>query len=177
MPDLGMGIIGTGHYIPENIQTNEELCKHLSDITPEEIILKTGIKKRHHISSGETTASMALRASSMAMSNAGVEAKDIDLIIVASFSQDYMFPPLSAKIHSALGASKSCQIIDINTTCTGLVTAITLASERMHFNTSIKNALIIGAEILSKFTDITDKDTAMFFSDGASAVILGNVTD
>ena len=173
--EYGIGITGTGHYLPSRIQTNEELCEIITDLTPEEILTKTGIKRRFQLSDDESASSMALKACSMAIDNAGVDVKDIGLIIVASFSQDYLFPPLSAKIHAALNIPKSCQIIDINTACAGLVTAITMASERMYFDREIKHALIIGVEVLSRYTHNADKDTAIFFSDGASAVVLSEV--
>lgn len=173
----GIGIIGTGHYLPLKVQTNEELCALIPELTPEWIVSKTGIKKRYHISANESASSMAIEASKKAISNAGINTKDIGLIIIASFSQDYLFPPMSAKIHSHFELGKDCQIIDLNTNCVGLVTALTIAAERMNSDHSIKNALIIGVEVLSKFTNPKDKETAVFFSDGGSAVILGEVNE
>ena len=173
--EFGIGIIGTGHYLPSKVQSNEELCEIIPDLTPEWIISKTGIKRRYHLAAGETASSMATEACKNAIVNANIDAKDIDLVIVASFSQDYMFPPMSAKIHSNFGLKKDCQILDLNTNCVGLVTSLTIASERMKSDSSIKNALVIGVEVLSKFTNPKDKETAVFFSDGASAVVLGHV--
>ena len=177
MKNERVGIIGTCHYLPSNIQTNEALCELIPEYTTEWIINKTGIKRRYHLSPGETASSMAIDASKHAIKSAGIDSKDIGLVIVTSFSQDYLFPPMSAKIHSHFGLTKDCQIIDINTNCVGLVTALTIASERMMNDSSIKNALVIGAEVLSKFTNPTDKETAVFFSDGASAVVLGKVEE
>ncbi|MBK9633933.1 MAG: ketoacyl-ACP synthase III [Bacteroidetes bacterium] len=172
----GIGIIGTGHYLPSKIQSNEELCTIIPDLTTEWILEKTGIKRRFHLADGETASSIAIQASLNAIENSKItNLNDINLVIVASFSQEYLFPPMSAKIHSQLGLSKDCQILDVNTNCVGLVTALTIASERMLFDLSIKNALIVGVEVLSKYTNPKDKDTAVFFSDGASAVILGKV--
>ncbi len=175
MSEFGIGIIATSHFLPENIQTNEELSKLLHDTTPEWIIEKTGIKKRHFVSEDETASGMSLIACKNIIESTGIPVEEIGLIIVASFSQDYLFPPLSAKIHKDLVASKDCQIFDINTNCTGLVTATTLAVERMQSNQNIKYALVIGVEILSRFTNSNDRDTAIFFSDGASALLLGKV--
>jgi len=175
--DEGVGIIGTGHYLPSKIQSNEDLCELIPELTPEWILSKTGIKRRHHLSKDETASSMSIEAFKNAITNSGIDTKDIGLVIVASFSQDYLFPPMSAKIHSYFGLQKDCQIIDINTNCVGLVTALTIASERMKCNTSIKSALVIGTEVLSKYTNPKDKETAVFFSDGASAVVLGRVDD
>ena len=134
-----IGIVGTGHFLPSKIQTNEELCKHITDISPEWIIEKTGIKRRYHLANGETASIMAIEACKNAINNSNIaDVTDISLVIVASFSQDYLFPPMSAKIHSQLGLSKDCQILDVNTNCVGLVTALTIASERMLFDLSIK---------------------------------------
>lgn len=172
-----IGIVGVSHYLPKGIQTNEALCELIKDITPEWIIAKTGIKRRYHVTEGETTTSMALAASQKALFKNDIDVQEIGLIIVASFSQDYLFPPLSAKIHSFLNLSKECQIFDLNTNCVGLVTALTLGAERMQNDHSIKKALVIGVELLSKFTNSLDQDTAIFFSDGAAAIILGNVSE
>lgn len=174
--DYGIGIIGSGHYLPSNVQSNEELCRLIPDLSPEWIITKTGIKRRYHLSAGESASSLAYEACKKAMENAKLSPSDIGLIIVASFSQDYLFPPMSAKLHALFGMGKHCQILDINTNCVGLVSAITLASERMMYDASISNALIVGVEVLSRFTNPKDKETAIFFSDGASALILGKTT-
>jgi 3-oxoacyl-[acyl-carrier-protein] synthase III len=175
MSDVGIGIIGASHYLPKNIQSNEDLCKILPDQTPALIVSKTGIKRRFHVSPEETASSMAIEACNKLILKSGINALDIGLIVLASFSQDYLFPPLSAKIHLELGLKKECQIIDINTACAGMVTGLSIAAEKMKFDPTIKNALVIGVEILSRFTDKTDKDTSIFFSDGASAVLLGQV--
>ncbi len=175
MRDYGVGIVGCGHYLPDNIQTNEELCEKMLDLTPEIILSKTGIKRRYHVSKDETASSMAIYASKQAISKSGIDVSEIGLVIVASFSQDYLFPPMSAKLHLELGLAKECQILDINTACAGMVSGLSIASEKMLFHDSIENALVIGVEILSRFTDKKDKDTSIFFSDGASAIVLGKV--
>lgn len=175
MIDYGVGIIGAGHYLPGNVQSNEELCVNIADINPEWILEKTGIKRRHVISEGQQASDMALVAAMNAINRATIQPEAIGLIIIASFSQDYLFPPMSAKLHKDLGLSKTCQVIDINTNCTGLVTATTVAAERMMADNDIRYALVIGVEVLSRFTNKMDKDTAVFFSDGASAVVLGQV--
>ncbi len=172
---FGIGILGTGHYLPSKVQSNEELCSVIEGLTSEWIISKTGIKRRYLISGSETASSMATDASAKAMANANIDAGEIGLVIVASFSQDYLFPPMSAKIHSNFNMKKDCQILDINTNCVGLVTALTIASERMNSDSSIKYSLVIGVEVLSRYTNPKDQETAVFFSDGASAVVLGKV--
>jgi 3-oxoacyl-[acyl-carrier-protein] synthase III len=169
------GIIGTGHYLPSKIQTNDELVSIIDGLTTEWIVSKTGIKRRYQISGNETASSMAIEASKNAIANAGIDSNEIGLVIVASFSQDYLFPPMSAKIHSNFNLKKDCQILDVNTNCVGLVTALSIAAERMSHDHSIEYALVIGVEVLSKYTNPTDRETAVFFSDGASAVVLGKV--
>lgn len=175
--EFGIGIIGTGHHLPSKIQSNEELCLIIDGLTPDWIISKTGIKRRYQISGDETASSMATEAARKAITNANIDANEIGLIIVASFSQDYLFPPMSAKIHSNFNLKKNCQVIDINSNCVGLVTALTIASERMKSDPSIQYALVIGVEVLSKYTNPKDQETAIFFSDGASATILGKIDD
>jgi len=175
MDDSGIGVIGAGHYLPLNIQTNQDLCEHISSLTSEWILEKTGIKRRYHVSEGETCTSMAFNAVERALAITGIDKDEIGLVIVASFSQDYLFPPMSAKIHQLLKLPKECQIIDLNTNCVGIVTAITVASERMMNDNSIKYSLVIGAELLSKYTDKLDVNTSIFFSDGATAIVLGKV--
>ena len=169
--NYGIGILSAKHYLPSEILTNEKLCANIKGLTQEWIIEKTGIKKRYHISDTETASTMAIKVSQKLLEDSRIDSSKIGLIIVASFSQDYLFPPLSAKIHSAIGAPKDCQILDINTNCVGLVTASTIAAERMFLNEKIQYSLIIGVEVLSRFTNLQDKDTAVFFSDGASGKI------
>jgi 3-oxoacyl-[acyl-carrier-protein] synthase-3 len=175
MREFGLGIVGTGHYLPSNVQSNEALCLIIPDLTPEWIVTKTGIKRRFHLAPGDSASSMAIEASKRAIENAGVSFSNIQLVILASFSQDYLFPPMSAKIHSHFGLSKDCQIIDINTNCVGMVTALTMAYDRMRSDRAIDNALVIGVEVLSKYTNPSDRETAVFFSDGASALVVGKV--
>jgi 3-oxoacyl-[acyl-carrier-protein] synthase III len=173
--NFGVGILATSHYLPQNILSNEELCQSLDGVTPPWIIEKTGIKRRYFVSENENASDMALSAIRTLLKKKQVDIQNIGLIVVASFSQDYLFPPMSAKIHKELNASKTCQIFDVNTNCTGIVTALTLAAERMWFDSNIKFSLVIGVELLSRFTNRNDKDTSIFFGDGASAVLLGRV--
>jgi len=171
----GVGIISALHYLPTSVYTNEELCENIEGLTPEWIIQKTVIKRRYRISDAETASSMSINIAKKLVSDNNLNPSEIGLIIVASFSQDYLFPPMSAKIHAAIGANKDCQIIDINTNCVGLVTATTIAVERMNSNKNIKYSLIIGVEVLSAFTNLKDQDTAIYFSDGAAGLLLGKV--
>ena len=174
MRDYGVGILGAAHYLPERIQTNEELCEVMKDVTPEWILNKTGIKRRYLASAEDSASGMATKAADKVINALNIPAGDIGLIIVATFSPDYMFPPVSAKIQQNL-AAKNAQIIDINTNCTGFVTALTIASDRMQVDDTIKYALVIGAELHTRFINPEDRETAIFFSDGAGAAMLGQV--
>ena len=168
------GILKTAHYLPKNINTNDAVCSNIAGLTPNWIIEKTGIKKRYHVDK-ETASYMAIWVANKLVWD--INPRDIGLIIIASFSQDYMLPPMSCKIHSAISASKDCQVIDLNVNCVGLITATTLAVNLMYADRNIRYALVIGIEILSSFVDKSDKFTAPFFSDGASGVLIGGVRE
>jgi 3-oxoacyl-[acyl-carrier-protein] synthase-3 len=168
---MSIGIIGTASYVSKRLNPNSEVCEHVDGLTEDWIIQKTGIKRRFHGRAYETSDYMAIQVAR----TLAEDTPDIGLVIITSFSQEYMFPPLSAKVHSALNLPKDCQVMDINVNCVGLVTGTTVAVERMKSDKRIKHALVIGVEVLSKFVDKADKFTAPFFSDGASGVLLGRV--
>jgi 3-oxoacyl-[acyl-carrier-protein] synthase-3 len=171
----GVGILGTGHALGSRVQTNEELCATtLTSTTPQWIVEKTGIQRRHLVSPSESASSLTLAASQGALAAAAVSPRDIGLIIVCTFSGGYLFPPASAKLHLDLGA-KGAQIFDIQANCAGFVTGLTAASDRMHRDLHLRYALVVGAEILSPFTDGADLETAVYFSDGAGAAVIGRV--
>ena len=169
----GVAIIGCGHYLPENIEDNETLCKNLS-VTPEWIIEKTGIKRRYLASADDTASDFATKAASKAIAMAGVQASEIDLIVCCTFSADYIFPPLSAKVHLNLGV-KGGQIFDLQANCAGFVSGMTVASDRMRSDPRIRNALVIGVEMNSRFIARDNVDAAIYHSDGSGAVVLGRV--
>jgi len=169
-----IGIIGTSHYLPEHIQTNDELCEQLTDVTPDWIITKTGIKRRYIAGQNDSASSMSIKAATILIQDKNISLDDIGLIVVATFSPDYMFPPVSAKIQKELKA-KNAQIVDINTNCTGFVTALTIATDRMLVDNSVKYSLVIGVELHTRYINPKDKETAIFFSDGAGVALLGEV--
>lgn len=171
-----IGIISTASYVPSFIQSNEEVCAHIEELSPQWIIEKTGIKKRH-IAKGEEASDMAGAVAITLATDVFGGTYPIDLIIVCSSTQDYMLPPMSAKIHALIGASKDCQVIDVNTNCTGLITGMTMAVERLKNNHRMRYALVIGVELLSRYVNKIDKFTAPFFSDGASGVLIGDSRD
>jgi 3-oxoacyl-[acyl-carrier-protein] synthase-3 len=171
----GVGILGTGHALGSRVQSNEELCATtLTSTTPQWILEKTGIQRRYLISETESASSLTLAAAQGALAAAGISPLDLGLIVVCTFSGDYLFPPASAKLHLDLGA-KGAQVFDIQANCAGFVTGLTAASDRMHRDPKLRYALVVGTEVLSRFTDGTDVETAVFFSDGAGAAVIGRV--
>lgn len=169
----GIAITGVGHYLPETCEDNATLCQRL-DVTPEWIVEKTGIQRRYLAAPGESASGFATRAAQRALDHAGVSAAEVDLIIACTFSADYIFPPLSAKVQQALGAS-SAQIFDLQANCTGFVTGLTVASDRMKVDPSVRHALVIGVELCSRYIDRADVNTAIYLSDGAGAAVLSRV--
>lgn len=172
MREYGIGIIGSSHFLPERIQSNEELCEVMTDVTPEWIVSKTGIKRRYIAGPGDSASGMSTMAAERLLKEKNISPEEIDLIVVATFSPDYMFPPVSAKIQQNLKATNA-QIVDINTNCTGFVTALTVASDRMLVDETVRYALVIGVELHTRFINPKDKETAIFFSDGAGVALLG----
>lgn len=166
-------ISGVGHHLPTTVEDNATLCRHL-DVTPEWILEKTGIAQRHIAAPHENASDYAVKAAQQAMSMAGVDASEIDLIIACTFSGDYLFPPLSAKVQCELQA-KNAQIFDLQANCTGFVTGLTVASDRMKVDTEVRHALVIGVEFLSRYIDRRDVNTAIYLSDGAGAAVLSRV--
>jgi 3-oxoacyl-[acyl-carrier-protein] synthase III len=173
--DYGIGILGTGHALGSRVHTNEELCSTtLTSTTPEWIVEKTGIRRRYLVAGDESASSLSLTAARGALQAAGIAPEELGIIIVCTFSGDYLYPPVSAKLHRDLGA-KGAQVFDIQANCAGFVTALTAASDRMFLDPEVRYALIVGTEILSPYVDWSDIETAIYFSDGAGAAVLGRV--
>jgi 3-oxoacyl-[acyl-carrier-protein] synthase-3 len=168
-------ISGVGHHLPEDVQTNEELCRSL-DVTPEWIVEKTGITQRHIAAPGDSAADYAVEAGRRALAMAGVDAAEVDLIVACTFSGDYIYPPLSAKVQRELQASDA-QVFDVQANCTGFVTGLTIAADRMKVDPSVRHALVIGVEFLSRYIDRRDVNTAIYLADGAGAAVLSRADD
>jgi 3-oxoacyl-[acyl-carrier-protein] synthase-3 len=169
--DQGIGIIGVGHHLPRVAEENSELCRRL-DVTPEWIVEKTGIQRRYLAAAGESASGYSLAAARRALEMAGIESEVLDLIIVCTFSGDYIFPPASAKLHHDLGA-RGAQVFDLQANCTGVVTGLTAASDRMKADPTVRYALVVGVELCSRYVDRSDVNTAIYLSDGAGAIVLG----
>lgn len=166
---MTMRILGTGSSLPEKTVSNHELAK-VVDTSDEWIKSRTGIESRH-IAVTESTASMAVSAAQKALANAGVEASELDLIIVASVSPDLCFPSTACEVQRAIGAVNAVAF-DINAACAGFLFGLGIANAYMAAGTC-KKALIIGAETLSKMMDWNDRSTCVLFGDGAGAAVVG----
>lgn len=163
-----MKILGTGSALPKKIVTNDDLAQ-VMDTSDEWIKSRTGIEKRH-IAVEETTTSMAVEAAKKAIDAAKISVLDIDLIICATVSSDYIFPTLACEVQAAVGA-KRATAFDIGAGCSGFLFA--LATADAYFKTGrFHNALIMGAETLSKMMDWGDRSTCVLFGDGAGAAVV-----
>lgn len=164
-------IIGLGAYLPEKILTNDDLSK-MVDTNDEWITERTGIKERR-ISDPFTDkpSQMVVKAARQAVEDAGIDPKDIDLIITATTTSDLMFPTLSCVIHEALGCSEECGTFDVNSACPGWIAAFNAAQGFIETGNA-KLALVVGVECTSNFVNWEDRGQCILFGDGAGAAIL-----
>ena len=170
---MAIKICGTGSYLPKHRVTNDDLSK-IMDTSDEWIQTRTGITARHLVME-ETTTMMSAEAARLAMEQANVSAEDIDLIIAATISQDYIIPTLSCEVQRELGA-KNAVAFDIGAACSGFLFALTTAYSYLRSG-QYQTALILGAETLSKMMDWEDRSTCVLFGDGAGAAIVRNMPD
>jgi len=162
-------IAGTGSYLPEKILTNDELSK-LVDTSDEWIATRTGIRQRHIAAEGETTSDLSYHAAVRALEAAGVDASEIDLIVLGTTTPDIIFPSTACLVQHRLGAN-GCPAFDVNAACSGFIYALSIADQFIRSGTA-KTALVIGAETLTRMLDWTDRGTCVLFGDGAGAVVL-----
>ncbi|MFH1191288.1 MAG: beta-ketoacyl-ACP synthase III [Candidatus Omnitrophota bacterium] len=167
-----MGIIGVGEYLPQRILTNTDLEK-MVDTSDEWIITRTGIKERHLVEAGQATSDLAFEAAKIALQRAKLKSEDLELIVVATITPDMPFPAVSAILQSKL-AAKQAVCFDISAACAGFVYGLCVAQQFIASGT-YKNALVIGAEVLSSITDWQDRNTCVLFGDGAGAAVLAEV--
>jgi len=162
-------IIGTGSYLPPKIVTNDDLAGQM-DTTDEWIRTRTGIRQRHIAEPSQASSDLGLEASRAALAAARVVPQEIDLVIVATATPDYIFPSTACIMQAKLGI-KGCAAFDIQAVCSGFVYALAIA-DKMIRSGQHRCALIVGAEVYSRILDWKDRGTAVLFGDGAGAVIL-----
>lgn len=162
-------IMGCGHYLPSRVLSNQELAAQV-DTSDDWIVERTGIRNRHIAAEGETTSHMAIKAAHSALKQAGLEAEDIDLVIVATATPDYTFPSTATQVQAGLGITHGAAF-DVQAVCSGFVYALSTA-DKFLISGSHKRALVIGAETFSRILDWNDRTTCVLFGDGAGAVIV-----
>jgi 3-oxoacyl-[acyl-carrier-protein] synthase-3 len=162
-------ITATGSYLPEKIVTNDDLAKKV-DTSNEWIIERTGIKQRHVSKNDELTSDIAYKAAQRLLESSKIDAQDIELIILATTTPDLTFPASATTVQAKLGA-KNAFAFDIQAVCSGFVFAISTANNFIKSG-QVKNALVIGADTLSKIVNWEDRNTCVLFGDGAGAVFL-----
>ncbi len=162
-------IIGTGSYAPKKVLTNHDLEK-LVDTSDEWIIERTGIKERRVVEKGQSTSDLAYEAGRRALKAARLAAEDLDLILVATMTPDTILPSLGCVVQEKLGAKKAAAF-DIYAACSGFIYGLSMASAYIK-SEMYSNVLLVGAEVLSRFTDWEDRTTCVLFGDGAGAVVL-----
>lgn len=163
-------ILGTGGYLPERVVMNAELVENVAT-SDEWIWERTGIRQRHLVSGEETTSVLAENASLAAIEAAGINAQDIDLIILATSTPDRIYPAAACRVQAKLGIT-DCPAFDVQAVCTGFIYALGIADKFIRTK-SANCALVIGADANSKILDWSDRRTCVLFGDGGGAVVLG----
>ena len=162
-------IAGTGRYLPERVLTNADL-EEIVETSDEWIRTRTGVERRHVAAEDETTSSLCIEAAKSAMEAADVKPEDIDLIIIGTTTPDLVFPNIATLVQQALGIH-GCPAFSIEAACTGFIYALSTADKFIRAGET-QCALVIGAEIITKLVDWTDRTTCVLFGDGAGAVIV-----
>ncbi|NMM10140.1 MAG: ketoacyl-ACP synthase III [Polaromonas sp.] len=167
-------ITGTGSYLPPRRLTNAELAAELAvkgvETSDQWIVERTGIRARHFAAPDVSSSDLAFEAAKKALEAAGLQASDIDLIIVATSTPDMVFPSVACILQNKLGIS-GCPAFDIQAVCSGFIYALTVADAIIKTGSATK-ALVIGAEVFSRILDFSDRTTCVLFGDGAGAVVL-----
>ena len=172
MAKINAGVLSTGRAFPEGVLTNADLEK-MVDTSDEWITTRTGIKQRHKAGEGEYTSLFAVRAARQAIERARIDPSEIDLLICATVTPDQLLPATACLIQAELGAHRAAAF-DLVAACSGFIYGVTLANQMIRAKQA-RYALVIGAEILTRYVDYTDRTTCVIFGDGAGAAVLGPV--
>jgi 3-oxoacyl-[acyl-carrier-protein] synthase-3 len=164
-------VTGTGSYVPERVVTNAELSARLGEDVEPFVAGTLGIRERRWCAAGESTADLAERAARAALADAGLRPEDVELLIVATDTPEYVSPATSSVVQGRLGALRA-GTFDVNSGCAGFVTALDVAAKYVAADARYSRVLVVGAYAMSKFLDPLDKKTVTIFADGAGAVVL-----
>jgi 3-oxoacyl-[acyl-carrier-protein] synthase III len=162
-------VLGCGSYLPERIVTNDELAKKM-ETSDEWIRQRTGIRQRHIAADGEFTSHLALKASERALAHAGMNASELDLIVLATATPDETFPATATRVQQGLGMTKGAAF-DVQAVCAGFVYGVAVADSMIKTGLAT-TALVIGAETFSRILDWNDRGTCVLFGDGAGAIVM-----
>lgn len=162
-------IVGWGSYLPDKVLSNHDLAQ-MVETSDEWIYTRTGIRERHIANERETTATLAFEAAARALNVADLHPSQVELIIVATSTPEYIFPSTACRVQDYLGATKA-GAFDLSAACSGFVYALDMASNAIATG-SVRNAVVIGAETMSRVLDWQDRGTCILFGDGAGAVVL-----
>ena len=168
-----IGITGVGKYIPPQLITNERI-EELSGIKAATIVEKTGIETRYIVAEGQHASEISAHAARQALAMAGIEPRQLGMIICCTFSGDYVYPAMACKVQEILGA-RNAGSFDLLANCTGFQIGLGLAADRMRYDAGVGYSLVIGSAIQSRFINWHDPDIAMYFGDGAGAAVLAPV--
>ncbi|WP_053237718.1 beta-ketoacyl-ACP synthase III [Sandaracinus amylolyticus] len=166
----GSRISGTGHYVPSHVMTNRDLESRV-DTTDQWIVERTGIRERRIAAEGEATSDMAAEAARRALASAELDARDIDMIIVATVTPDMPLPSTAVFVQAKIGARNDCAAFDIAAACAGFCYALSIADKFVRAGAA-KHVMVVGVELLSRVVDWSDRSTCVLFGDGAGAVVV-----
>ncbi|WP_194837699.1 3-oxoacyl-ACP synthase III family protein [Nocardia sp. XZ_19_369] len=169
-----IGVLGAGGFVPPQVRTNEEVADDLTGVTPEWIVERTGIYQRHVSSDGQSASDLAVEAVRNALDAAGLDAGDLDLIIVTTSTPDELGPSTACRVQALLQAHQAVAF-DVSAACTGWLFGTRVAVDYLCAGTGARCAVVVGVEAYSHFLDSEDRATAVLFGDGAGATILGPV--
>jgi 3-oxoacyl-[acyl-carrier-protein] synthase-3 len=168
---FGVALRGTGSCVPARVVPNDEFTEALNlDTSDEWIRTRTGIRERRYAGLGETSATLGLAAARSAIESAGLAPADVDLIVCATVTPDLMCPATANLIQAGLGC-RQIPAFDVLAACSGFLYALSVASQFVRTG-AVRNALVVGAEVLTRVTDFTDRNTCILFGDGAGAIVL-----
>ena len=165
-------ILSSGSYVPERLMTNAEFDRLLGESVGDWLVENVGIRERHFMAEDQTTSDLAVAAAQVALERAGLEPADLDRIIVATDTPDYLSPATAAVVQAKLGARRA-GVFDVNSACAGWVIALDIAAKTLVTEPDERFVLVIGAYGMSRFLDWGDKKTVTLFADGAGAVVVG----